>query len=69
MLKVGDEVICVEEAILPHFVGTRWVIIEILKNLYLCEAISRVKFLEDLYPFREGEIAEVTPLLEALYED
>jgi hypothetical protein len=64
--EIGDEIICIEEANVHNFIGTRWVIREVLGNLYLCEPISDVVLLDDLYPFKESEIIESTPLLREL---
>jgi hypothetical protein len=69
--KVGDEIICIEEKNLPQFIGTRWVIKEVLGSLYLCEPISPIlninmSALDDLYPFKESEVVESTPLLREL---
>lgn len=59
--KVGDVVICVKEDHTPQFIGSCWVVVDILGLLYMCT--NHHLYPNDSYPFKEIEIVEATPLI------
>jgi len=61
--KVGDLVICVVEENMPQFIGTEWVVVCTLGNLYLCKNDG---LYDDTYPFKEHEINLASPLMREL---
>jgi len=63
--RIGDDVVCIKEDMMPKFIGTEWVIIEIIGQLYICECKDRI-IMEEYYPFKEHEIVLSTPLIREL---
>jgi hypothetical protein len=61
---IGDEVVCIYDTLVPSFIGTTWVIEETLGQLYLCRSTSI--YYDELYPFKQHEIAKITPLIKEL---
>lgn len=59
--KVGDTVICIKEEHAPKFIGSCWVVVDVLGFLYLCT--NQHLYPDDSYPFKENELVEATPLI------
>lgn len=65
MIRIGDEVVCVQDEV-SRFVGTVWTVVSISNSgtLYFCKN-SEVTQLEE-YPFTKYEIVPVSSLLKEL---
>lgn len=72
--KIGDEVLCIKEDDLDHFVGHTWKVVGFCKGLIYCENKELYKdYKHDIFkgvkggfPFQEDEIVLASSLIKEL---
>lgn len=69
--KIGDEVLCIKEDDLDHFVGHIWKVVGFDKNLIYCENKRLYKSYnydpcKSGFPFHEDEIVLASSLIKEL---
>lgn len=69
--KIGDEVLCIKEDDLDHFVGHIWKVVGFDKSLIYCENKKLYKFdnsdiVKSGFPFQEDEIVLASSLIKEL---
>ena len=62
-IKVGDDVLCIKEPDMPHYVGHIWKVIEIDNDLYYCVNHNMIS---PEYVFRLEEIVIPSSLIREL---